>query len=305
MLSFVYDPKREIIDFVMSARIFVFMILFSFQYVFGEEIDRESKIKLPYYFYHYSECKEDELLIDSLVSCYDMYSIEQQNLVADFIVDSAMSKRTSYLIESFFLSKINISAMSKRQKDKLMERTISYLTPNLLEFWVKLQDRSYTNILHEWWKSSENLNDSFYLEYALFKLGDIEVINKWMNVMETATEKHDILDYDYYIFLKRIMLCPRNKVIYDRLIGIMLKFPDKLMRIDYEYYKTSDVYETLFMFIYRDISKQIKNAPNFWGSIIRIKNENGAKYYEYPEKYMQKCLNWIKEHIDDYEFVER
>lgn len=262
MLSFVYDPKREIIDFVMSARIFVFMMLFSFQYVFGEEIDSESKIKFPYFYYHFSECKNDQLLIDSLSSFYDDYSIDQKKHVVDFVIDSMMTKGSSFLIENFFSQKVGRS-LTKQQKDKLMERTLKYGTPGLLTYWIDLRDESYILPLHNWWANNKESELRPNFEYALIRLGDIELLDNWLKNLEITPMNSDTLDLEYLLCFQRLNIYNFDKKLYDRLLSIMLKYPDIIMRTDYSYSGRRFVYEPLSMFFYRTLSPNLKGAPKF------------------------------------------
>lgn len=279
---------------------------FSLQNVFCENDKVVSSVNLPYYYHHFSECRNDELLIDTLLAYYDEYTREQQVNVIDFMIDSLMSEGLSFRLENFISYKINPSELTETHKRKIMDIALKYKSIILITFFGKLNEKSFIPILRDFWKSNQKSSFSRSLESTLFRLGDSIIIEKWMSYMEKAPKKRDTLSISYYNYFEDIIENGKNKKVFDRLLLIMLTYPNKQMRVDYAYPCCYQVFEPLSMFFYRSIFRYIKDAPIFDN---RMKNRNVIKkddvmYYNFPEEYKQKYLNWIKEHIDDYEFVE-
>lgn len=286
--------------------VLLMMFVISQQNVFSESGRVDNAKDFPYYFYHYSKCSNDEAFVDSLLHDFEGYSRAQKVQLVDFAVDTLLPNGQSIVLQQFLYRNARKIDFTKRQKDKIMEITLRQKAALLIGFWANLNDTSYVKPLHELWLLNTNSNVNKCLESTLFTLGDDSVVEKWMNFVETEPINNDTLSANYYIIFSQIIRFGKNKRIYDRLMGVMLQFPDRQVCVDFAYPNVRHAYEPLSMLFYRSMDRNIKNAPSFDFRMKRDNSvtENGVKSFNFPPKYKRKYLDWIKAHLRDYEFVD-
>lgn len=275
--------------------------------VMAEDLSRKKDWEgLPYYVYHYSECKSEHAFLDSLLDFYDEYSIEQRVQIMDFIVDTFLTKDRSFTVESFIQNNVREIPFTKRQKDKLMEITLKTESGKLIDFWGLLGDESYMKPLHDWYMSHPESAKSDITEKTLFRLGDEMIVEKWISFLESEPAKGKDLEDDYFEHLRYIVKLSNSKKIFRRLFDIMLKYPKVQMKTDYAYPCCKHVYEPISMFFYHHMAYRLKDAPKYDYKKMKTYSyqKDNVTYYNIPDEVMKPYLDWCKKHRNDFELEE-
>ncbi|MCQ2199486.1 MAG: hypothetical protein MJZ19_07180 [Paludibacteraceae bacterium] len=159
----------------------------------------------------------------------------------------------------------------------------------------------------------------FFKATTLYESKDSFMVEKWLLYLEQTPAQNDSLGYEYYRHFEVVCndmhknYSSKDSIYYrgimDHLLDIAIKYPNKKMYVSgWTSHKYHHMIKPLIIYIYEELIRNyIADTPRFFLAYsVAAKEEirNHVKYCEYNESFIQKYVDWLKEHRYNYELKE-